>query len=168
MTELHDLSALDLAAALRTGEVGAVEVLEHTLERAHALGPTVGAFVHLDEEGARARALEADEALAAHRRAHGEEHAEELPPLLGVPVPIKDLNQVAGLPFEAGSAAFAGNVGTVDDGVVTALRDAGTADELDCAATDVKNALHHLGSITGTDVDVSVIDRIFERFCVGK
>ena len=49
-----------------------------------------------------------------------------------------------------------------------ALRDAETADELDCAATDVKNALHHLGSITGTDVDASVIDRIFERFCVGK
>ncbi len=51
---------------------------------------------------------------------------------------------------------------------LTALRDAATADELDCAATDVKNALHHLGSITGTDVDASVIDRIFERFCVGK
>lgn len=49
-----------------------------------------------------------------------------------------------------------------------ALRDASTAEELDCAATDVKNALHHLGSITGTDVDASVIDRIFERFCVGK
>lgn len=49
-----------------------------------------------------------------------------------------------------------------------ALRDATNADELDCAATDVKNALHHLGSITGTDVDTSVIDRIFERFCVGK
>jgi tRNA modification GTPase len=51
---------------------------------------------------------------------------------------------------------------------LVALRDAATADELDCAATDVKNALHHLGSITGTDVDASVIDRIFERFCVGK
>jgi tRNA modification GTPase len=49
-----------------------------------------------------------------------------------------------------------------------ALRDAETADELDCAATDVKNALHFLGSITGTDVDAAVIDRIFERFCVGK
>lgn len=49
-----------------------------------------------------------------------------------------------------------------------ALRDAAVAQELDCAATDVKNALHHLGSITGTDVDASVIDRIFERFCVGK
>ena len=51
---------------------------------------------------------------------------------------------------------------------LASLRDATTADELDCAATDVKNALHHLGSITGTDVDTSVIDRIFERFCVGK
>ena len=51
---------------------------------------------------------------------------------------------------------------------LSALRDAATADELDCAATDVKNALHYLGSITGTDVDASVIDRIFERFCVGK
>ena len=49
-----------------------------------------------------------------------------------------------------------------------ALRDAETAEELDCAATDVKIALHHLGSITGTDVDAAVIDRIFERFCVGK
>ncbi len=49
-----------------------------------------------------------------------------------------------------------------------ALRDAAAAKEMDCAATDVKNALHHLGSITGTDVDASVIDRIFERFCVGK
>lgn len=49
-----------------------------------------------------------------------------------------------------------------------ALRDAASADELDCAATDVKNALHHLGAITGSDVDATVIDRIFERFCVGK
>ncbi len=49
-----------------------------------------------------------------------------------------------------------------------ALQDAAEASELDCAATDVKNALHHLGSITGTDVDAAVIDRIFERFCVGK
>lgn len=49
-----------------------------------------------------------------------------------------------------------------------AMLDAERAGELDCAATDVKNALHHLGAITGTDVDARVIDRIFERFCVGK
>lgn len=48
------------------------------------------------------------------------------------------------------------------------LTEAKNATELDCAATDIKNALHDLGSITGTDVDASVIDRIFANFCVGK
>ena len=49
-----------------------------------------------------------------------------------------------------------------------ALQDAAKAEEFDCAATDIRNALHFLGSITGTDVDATVLDRIFERFCVGK
>ena len=40
--------------------------------------------------------------------------------------------------------------------------------ELDCVATDLTEALHRLGSITGTDVDAEVIDRIFANFCVGK
>jgi len=42
------------------------------------------------------------------------------------------------------------------------------AAEFDCIATDIRTALHALGEITGTDVDDSVIDRIFSRFCVGK
>ena len=49
-----------------------------------------------------------------------------------------------------------------------ALCAAAEATELDGAATDLRDALHHLGSITGTDVDESVIDRIFSNFCVGK
>ena len=49
-----------------------------------------------------------------------------------------------------------------------ALDVASAAAELDCVATDVREALHALGAITGTDVDESVIDRIFARFCVGK
>ncbi|MBQ6234350.1 MAG: tRNA uridine-5-carboxymethylaminomethyl(34) synthesis GTPase MnmE [Clostridia bacterium] len=40
--------------------------------------------------------------------------------------------------------------------------------EPDCIATDLNEALHRLGSITGTDVDAEVIDRIFAHFCVGK
>jgi len=51
---------------------------------------------------------------------------------------------------------------------LAALRDAKNAEEFDCAATDIRNALHFLGSITGTDVDATVIDRIFQNFCVGK
>ena len=40
--------------------------------------------------------------------------------------------------------------------------------EPDCIATDLTEALHALGTITGTDVDAEVIDRIFANFCVGK
>ena len=43
-----------------------------------------------------------------------------------------------------------------------------TQTEPDCIATDVQEALHQLGTITGTDVDAEVIDRIFQNFCVGK
>lgn len=49
-----------------------------------------------------------------------------------------------------------------------ALCSAEQVEELDCKATDIRAALQALGSITGTDVDATVIDRIFERFCVGK
>lgn len=50
----------------------------------------------------------------------------------------------------------------------TALLQALEADGLDLAATDIREALHALGGITGTDVDADVIDRIFSHFCVGK
>ena len=49
-----------------------------------------------------------------------------------------------------------------------ALHEALQTSELDCAATDIRRALRFLGSITGSDVDADVIDRIFSRFCVGK
>lgn len=49
-----------------------------------------------------------------------------------------------------------------------ALRDALCAPETDCMAQDLHAALHSLGQITGNEVDEDVIDRIFERFCVGK
>jgi amidase len=49
-----------------------------------------------------------------------------VPPLAGVPCPIKDLAMVAGVPLAAGSAALAGTLAPVDDGVVSLLRDAGT------------------------------------------
>lgn len=49
-----------------------------------------------------------------------------------------------------------------------AIHEAREAQELDCIATDIRQALHYLGGITGSDVDARVIERIFERFCVGK
>ena len=53
-------------------------------------------------------------------------------------------------------------------GALDAIRHAEDQTEPDCIATDLTEALHRLGSITGTDVDAEVIDRIFSNFCVGK
>ncbi len=117
MTEIHELSALELAAAVRSGELSPGEVLDHTLERAERLGREVGAFAHLTPEYAR----DQSSAATATLRDGG-----ELPPFLGVPVPVKDLTMVKGLPFEAGSAALKGYVAPDDDGVAIRLRDAGT------------------------------------------
>ncbi len=48
------------------------------------------------------------------------------------------------------------------------LKEAVRQTEPDCIATELREASHHLGTITGTDVDESMLDRIFENFCVGK
>ncbi len=117
MTQLHELSALELAAHVRARQVSPTEVVEHTLERVERIGPVVGAFTHVATEHAREQAKVAEALLTS---------GDSLPVLLGVPCPVKDLNQVAGLPCEAGSATLAGSVATVDDGVVTRLAEAGT------------------------------------------
>ena len=54
------------------------------------------------------------------------------------------------------------------ENAAAALAHAQRADELTLVATEVRDALHHLGTITGRDVDADRIDRIFSRFCVGK
>lgn len=114
MDDVLNLSALDLAAAIRSGRVSAVEVTDAALERIRER--EVHAFVHVATDAARAQARAADERIAAGDDA----------PLLGVPVPIKDLTMVAGAPMQAGSAALAGFVPEYDDGTVTRLAQAGT------------------------------------------
>jgi amidase len=121
MADLHDLTALELAATIRSGQTSPTEVLDHTLRRMAALDEAVGAFITRTPDLARGQARAAQALLAASRDDPG-----TLPPLLGVPCPIKDLNLVAGVPTSFGSAALAGYVPDVDDGVVIRLREAGT------------------------------------------
>lgn len=120
MAELHDLTALELAEAVRARETSPTDVVRHALERAERLGPQVGAFVTLTPERALAEAREAQALLAAAT------DDAALPPLLGVPCPVKDLEAVAGVPMCAGSRALAGYVPEHDDGIVTLLARAGT------------------------------------------
>ncbi|NLU69018.1 amidase [Streptomyces sp. HNM0574] len=123
MAELHELTATEQAAAIREGALSPVELTEHYLERIGRLDAEVGAFVTVTPELARAQAAEAERAAREARAGGG---TGELPPLHGVPVPVKDLNQVAGVPCTFGSEVFAGYVPEVDDHIVTALREGGS------------------------------------------
>ena len=117
MTQLHDLAALEQAAAVRSGEVSPTELVEHSLARIAALDAGLGAFITVTPERARAAAARAEDLL----RAGG-----DLPALLGVPTAIKDLNNTAGVRTTFGSVTMADVVPEVDDAVVTKLAAAGT------------------------------------------
>ncbi|SEA24799.1 amidase [Bowdeniella nasicola] len=116
MRELHQLSASDLADAYRRGVTDPLEVTRAMLERIEQFNDEVGAFVHVSRRRAERDALTARAAIA-----DGDPR-----PLVGVPCPIKDLTQVAGEPFEAGSAILRGNRADVTDGVAQRLAEAGT------------------------------------------
>lgn len=118
--------ALETAAALRSGDLDALELAEQTLEAARTAGGEVGAFAHLLPDLSVRQARHAAETLAAARRAGELEELAARHPLLGVPLPIKDLTQIAGQPFEAGSLALRGNIAEVTDGVAQRILDAGT------------------------------------------
>jgi amidase len=119
VTHIHDLTVLELAAAFRGRELSPVEAIDHYLGRIEDLNSKVGAFFTVAAELARDQARAAEKAIAKAT------DSDMLPPLTGVPVPIKDLNMVAGLRHTYGSAAFADNVAAEDDHVSGAIRRAG-------------------------------------------
>lgn len=81
-------SALEWAAAIRAKQVSPLEVLDLYYERIDRLEPSLNAFVFLAEEEARATARAMGERLARS--------TDDLPPLFGVPYPVKGLNSVRG------------------------------------------------------------------------
>jgi amidase len=119
MTQIHELTAIELAAAIRAKELSPVAVTDHYLRRTAELNDQVGAFYTVTAELAAEQALAAEKAVARAADPAG------LPPLTGVPIPIKDLNQVAGVRQTFGSLAYENNVPQGDDYVVTRLKDAG-------------------------------------------
>jgi amidase len=108
-------SAIELAAALRAGEISAVELLDSCLKAVDARNPELNAIVWRDDGGARAAAAEADARIAA-----GEEA-----PFLGVPIPIKDLTLVEGWPVTYGSNGAPEGPSEEDELIVASLRQAG-------------------------------------------
>jgi amidase len=115
MAQLHDLTALEQAAAIRTRVVSPSELVDHYLDRIDRLSDQVGAFVTVTDELARKQAKLAEARL----------DSEDLPLLFGVPTAIKDLNQTAGIRTTFGSATMAEHVPDVSDEVVLRLEQVG-------------------------------------------
>lgn len=82
------------AEQLRRGEISALVATDAYLARIEALDPALRAYEHVAVERARAQARAIDALLAA---------GTDLGPLMGVPVAIKDIFAVAGMPTTAGS-----------------------------------------------------------------
>jgi amidase len=120
MSAIHDLSALELSTAMRRRELSPVEVVDHYLGRIARHNDDLGAFVTVSDLLAREQAAAAERALLDRAA-----DPASRPRLLGVPVPIKDLTQVAGVRCTFGSAAFADHIADADDGVVRRLRAVG-------------------------------------------
>ena len=92
-------TAIEIAASVRAGERKAVEVLDACLADVAAGNERLNAFVHLDEEQARATADAVDAAVA---------RGVDPGPFAGVPFGVKDLDDCAGMPTSHGSLVFKG------------------------------------------------------------
>ena len=109
-------TALTLREKLASGEISSREATEHYLEQISGQA-ALGAFVHVDAEGALQAAAEADELQAA---------GGPLGRLHGLPTAFKDLNDVAGMPTTHGTAAFPHPPAEADHPLVAQLRGEGT------------------------------------------
>lgn len=116
MTELCFLPLTEQAGLLARGDVSSVDLTNAYLTRIAAVDEKLLAWFTVDAEGAMQQAAQAD----AHRAA-----GLSLGPLHGLPLCIKDLIDVAGLPTTAGAAHLRENVAQQDAPVVAALRLAG-------------------------------------------
>jgi len=117
------MTALELATSIADGQLSPVEITDHYLDRIDRLNAQTGAFYSVTADLAREQAATAEKLVIENRRDGAQ--APALPPLTGVPIPIKDLNMVAGVRMTLGSTIFADNVATEDDYVVAELRKAG-------------------------------------------
>jgi len=109
-------SATDIAAAIQDRIVSSRELLELYLDRVERFNPALNAIVTLDANRARSEADAADAAIA---------RGDQLGPLHGVPITIKDAIETAGMRTTSGAKMLAEYVPAQDAVAVARLRAAG-------------------------------------------
>ena len=107
--------------ALRKGEVSSQELTEASLARIEQLEPMLHAFLAHTPEIARQQAKEADKTLVAFRK----DNRKPIPPLLGVPLAVKDVLCQQGVPCTSGSRILENFVPPFDATVVARLKRVG-------------------------------------------
>ncbi len=108
--------ALKQSELIRRKEVSPLELVELYLQRIQQYNSKLGSYFTVTAEQAIDDAKSKTEMLA---------QTEDLPLFFGVPISIKDLNPVAGIPCSYGNAALLSNIPDYDDGVVAKIKQAG-------------------------------------------
>jgi aspartyl-tRNA(Asn)/glutamyl-tRNA(Gln) amidotransferase subunit A len=116
LTDLHWLTATEIAAAYAARRLSPVELVEALIKRINAHDARVSAFIKLDAEGALDAARQAEKDFSSGRRRS---------PLHGVPVGVKDIVDIVGMPTTCHSKILVGNIARDDAPVIGHLRAAG-------------------------------------------
>ena len=116
-TDLPFTSALDQSRLIRRREVTPLQLVKLYLERIERLSH-LGSYFTVADQQALADAKAKTELVRSNSSG-------DLPAFFGVPIAIKDLNAVAGMPCTYGVQALKTNIPTADEGVVTRIKQAG-------------------------------------------
>ena len=116
-TAIADLSIAEAARRMRQRELSPIDLTSAVLDRIAATEPAIHAYVSVESESALAAARQAEQELRAGR---------DRGPLHGIPIAVKDIIDVAGLPTRCGSESRADTAPASQDAtVVRRLRQAG-------------------------------------------
>ncbi len=114
---LNLCSARDIVRMIREKEVSAKQVAQDILEAIARIDPSVKAYLRVDEKAALRQAEQVDKRLASR---------EEIGPLGGLPIALKDIFCVEGEETTCASKILRGYYAPYDGTVIRRLREAGT------------------------------------------
>jgi aspartyl-tRNA(Asn)/glutamyl-tRNA(Gln) amidotransferase subunit A len=116
MSSIHYTSAHQLVGLVKKKDLSPVELMEATLKRIETVNSTLNAFVSIRAEEAMEEARAMTEQIAEGR---------ETGPLAGIPIGVKDLEDVRGMVTSFGSVPYKNNVAQGDSIQVARLKAAG-------------------------------------------
>ncbi len=111
-----DMDAVELVSLIRTRTLSPLEVMETTLERIDAVNPLIDAILSLRRKEAIQKAKEMTESLTS---------GVDPGPLVGIPIGVKDLEDVKGMVTNFGSVPDRNNVAWHDSVQVARLKSPG-------------------------------------------